>query len=427
MKLPAVTPMTPRPTPVGPRTSASEGPDGRGSPLSTWGVVAASVAVAFGAGAGSPLFVLYQRQWGFSDWELTAAFTVYAVTLLATLLVAGSASDHIGRRPVLVVAMLLLLVTSGLFLAADGIGWIIAARAVQGMATGAATSTFTAAIIELASPRRLPLMTVLTSAAPVGGLALGALFAGLAVEFTDHPTEVVFLGLTLVLLYGIVSVLTVPETADRRPGALASLRPQINVVRSARGWFWSLAPLVAAGWMFSGLFLGLAPSFDSQVFGIHSGAVNGVIVALQPMAAAVAGIAFGRMPATVATRAGAMLLLAGAVLAGAGVAASSLPLVIAGALTGGSGQGAAFGSSLRILGPTASNAHRGGLFAAVYLIAYTAYGVPVLLAGVATDFVPLPTTVVAYSTAVALLAATAALSLVRRARRAGSPHLVQGG
>ncbi|MCZ9343308.1 MFS transporter, partial [Streptomyces sp. TRM76130] len=58
----------------------------------------ASVAVAFGAGAGSPLFVLYQREWGFPDWQLTTAFTVYAVTLLATLLVAGSVSDHIGRR-----------------------------------------------------------------------------------------------------------------------------------------------------------------------------------------------------------------------------------------------------------------------------------------------------------------------------------------
>ncbi|GHF23711.1 MFS transporter [Streptomyces fumanus] len=420
----AVTSATPQPAPSGP---APERQEGRGRPLSTLGVVIASIAVAFGAGAGSPLFVLYQHQWGFPDWELTLAFTVYAVTLLATLLVAGSVSDHIGRRPVLIGAMLLLLVTSALFLAADDIGWIIAARAVQGMATGAATSTFTAVIIELASPRRRALMTVLTSAAPVGGLALGALFAGLAVEFTDHPTQVVFLGLSVVLVHGIASVLAAPETAARRPGAMASLRPRLSIVRPARGWFWALAPLVAAGWMFSGLFLGLAPSFDSQVFGIHSGAVNGAIVALQPLSAAVAGIAFGRATAAAATRAGALLLLTGAVLAVVGVAVSSLPLVVAGALTGGSGQGAAFGSSLRILGPTADNAHRGGLFAAVYLIAYTAYGAPVLLAGLATDFVPLPTTVVAYGAVVALLAATAVLSLARRARRPGRPYLVQGG
>ncbi|MCO6000167.1 MFS transporter [Actinoallomurus rhizosphaericola] len=401
-------------------------PSGPRRPLATFGVVIASIAVAFGAGAGSPLFVLYQHEWGFPAWQLTTAFTVYAVTLLATLLVAGSVSDHIGRRPVLVGAMFLLLVTGALFLAADGIGWIIAARAVQGMATGAATSTFTAAIIELAGPRHRRVMTVLTSAAPVGGLALGALFAGLAVQTSDHPTAVVFIGLAVVLVYGIASVLAAPETADRHPGVLASLRPRLSVVRTARGWFWSLAPLIGAGWMFSGLFLGLAPSFDNSVFGIHNAAVNGAIVAIQPMAAALAGVAFGRLPAERATRVGALLVFVGAVLAVAGIAAGDLPLVVLGALLGGSGQGAAFGSSLRILGPLADNASRGGLFAAVYLVAYTAYGAPVLLAGIASDFVPLTTTVVVYGMVVALLAATAALSLTLRARRGERPLLIQG-
>ena len=39
------------------------------------GVVVASIAVAFGAGAGSPLLIVYQAEWGFPDWQLTAAFT----------------------------------------------------------------------------------------------------------------------------------------------------------------------------------------------------------------------------------------------------------------------------------------------------------------------------------------------------------------
>ncbi|MFC9289091.1 MFS transporter [Streptomyces sp. NPDC057052] len=409
-----------------PRRPGPDRPAGPKRSVSTFGVVTASIAVAFGAGAGSPLFVLYQHEWGFPAWQLTTAFTVYTVTLLATLLVAGSVSDHIGRRPVLVSSLLLLLVTSALFLAADGIGWIIAARAVQGIATGAATSTFTAAIIELATPRHRPVMTVLTSAAPVGGLALGALFTGLAVQLGDHPTAVVFIGLAVVLVHGIASVLAAPETAGRHPGVLASLRPRLSVVPAARGWFWSLVPLIAAGWMFSGLFLGLAPSFNASVFGIHNAAVNGTVVAVQPMAAALTGIASGRLPAGRATRVGALLLFLGAVLAVVGVATGNLPLVVTGALLGGSGQGAAFGSSLRILGPLADNASRGGLFAAVYLVAYTAYGAPVLLAGIASDFVPLPATVVVYGSVVALLAATAALSLILRARRNNRPRPARG-
>src|SRR6187399_1277138 len=57
--------------------------------------------------APSPLFVVFQQQWGFSPALLTVAFAIYAIALLATLLVAGSLSDHIGRRPVVFTALLL--------------------------------------------------------------------------------------------------------------------------------------------------------------------------------------------------------------------------------------------------------------------------------------------------------------------------------
>src|ERR1700712_3645254 len=114
------------------------------------GTALAFVAVALAVGAPSPLFVLYQQQWGFQPWLLTVAFAIYAVTLLITLLIAGSLSDHIGRRPVLIGALALQIVAMLVFLFAPDIGWIIGARSVQGVATGAAMSTFTAALLELA-------------------------------------------------------------------------------------------------------------------------------------------------------------------------------------------------------------------------------------------------------------------------------------
>ncbi|ROR35908.1 tellurite resistance protein TehA-like permease [Curtobacterium sp. JUb34] len=381
------------------------------------GVVIASVAVAFGAGAGSPLFVVYQSAWGFPDWQLTTAFTAYAVTLLGTLLVAGRLSDHVGRRPVLVGALVLLLVAGALFLVADSVWWVIAARAVQGIATGAATSTFTAAIIELSSERHRRTMTVLTSAAPVGGLALGAFGGGLAAQFAPDPTAAVFLTLGVVLLVGVAAVLAADETADRHSGALASLRPVLAVPAAARTWFGVLAPLTVAGWMFSGLFLGLGPRLDDGVFGIDGGTASAVVIALQPAAAAIAGMLFSRSAARVATAVGAGLLLLGAIGAGTAILAADLPLLVAAAIVGGAGQGAAFGSSLRILGPLADNATRGGLFAAVYLVAYAAYGIPVLVAGFFTDVVGLAEVGAVYAGLVAIAAVAAASGLTARSRR----------
>ena len=44
-------------------------------------------------------------EWGFPVWLLTIAFAIYAIALLAALLIAGSLSDYIGRRPVLIGAL----------------------------------------------------------------------------------------------------------------------------------------------------------------------------------------------------------------------------------------------------------------------------------------------------------------------------------
>ena len=55
--------------------------------------------------APTPLYATYQAQWGFSDVTITVIFGVYAVAVLLSLLVFGSLSDHVGRRPVLLAAL----------------------------------------------------------------------------------------------------------------------------------------------------------------------------------------------------------------------------------------------------------------------------------------------------------------------------------
>jgi MFS family permease len=66
---------------------------------------------------------------------LTLAFGVYAIGLLVALLIFGSLSDHIGRRPLLIGALDFELVSMVVFLEAQSIGWVVAARVLQGLAT----------------------------------------------------------------------------------------------------------------------------------------------------------------------------------------------------------------------------------------------------------------------------------------------------
>ncbi|GIT78367.1 MFS transporter [Leifsonia sp. LS1] len=381
------------------------------------GTALAFVAVALAVGAPSPLFVLYEQEWGFAPWLLTVAFAIYAVTLLITLLVAGSLSDHIGRRPVLIGALALQIVAMLMFLFATDIGWIIAARAVQGVATGAAMSTFTAALVELAPEKHKKLGATIGSTAPVGGIALGAFFTGLAVQFTNAPTTLVFVALAVLFAAGVVVVAASPETVERRPGALRSLVPRLVIPRAARGEFVGAIPLFLATWMLAGLFIGLSPSILHGVFHLDSGLLNGAIVAVPPAVGAAAGLLLTRAPARFSTQWGMVAIVVGVVLAGIGIAAAVLPLLFAGATVAGAGFGAGFSAMLRILAPLAPNDKRAELFAGIFLISYLAYGVPALVAGELIASVGLLPTVLGYAVAIGAAAVVALIVQTLRARR----------
>ncbi|NUU06528.1 MFS transporter [Leifsonia sp. C5G2] len=381
------------------------------------GTALAFVAVALAVGAPSPLFVLYEQEWGFQPWLLTVAFAIYAVTLLITLLVAGSLSDHIGRRPVLIGALALQVVAMLVFLFAPDIGWIVGARAVQGVATGAAMSTFTAALVELAPERQKKLGATIGSTAPVGGIAIGAFLTGLAVQFVPQPTTLVFVTLAVLFAAGILVVVGSPETVTRRPGAVRSLIPRVLIPREARSEFAGAIPLFLATWMLAGLFIGLSPSILHGVFHLDSGLLNGAIVAVPPAVGAVAGLLLTRAPARRTVVWAMAAIVAGVAIAAVGMATAALPLLFAGATVAGGGFGAGFSAMLRMLAPLAPNDQRAELFAGIFLVSYLAYGVPALVAGELIGWIGLLPTALGYSAAIAAAAIVALVVQALRSRR----------
>ncbi|GAA2629194.1 MFS transporter [Dactylosporangium fulvum] len=386
------------------------------------GVAFAGAGFAFAslylaAGAPTPLLVLFEREWGFPPWVLTIAFAAYAIGLLASLVVVGSLSDHVGRRPVLVGALVVEVVAMVMFVFAPDIGWVIAARVVQGIATGAASSAFTAALVELAPPRHKRLGAIVGAVAPAGGLGLGALLTGVAVQFTQHANLIVFTTLAVIMAFGTVTAALSAETVTRQAGALDSLKPRVSVPPAARREFFAAAPVHLASWMFAGLFMGLSPTIIRDVFGIDSGLLNGATAFLPATAAAAAGFVLGRFAARRVVLLGAVAVLVGAVIVLTGVAAGLLPLLWIGGFFGGAGFGATFSGALRAVGPLAEAHQRAGLFAAVFLAAYLSFGVPVIVAGQLVAPLGLLTTVLWYGAAIVLAAVAGVATQWRLTRR----------
>ena len=386
------------------------------------GVALAGSAVAFtslylAAGSLTPLLVLYRQQWQFAPSMLTLAFAVYAAGFLVAALTLGSLSDHLGRRPVLIGALVVQLASNIVFLIAPDVGWVIAGRIIQGIASGAATAAFTAALVELAPDRLKRLGSILGSVCLTGGLAAGSLLAGLAAQLSPSANTTVFGILIALTVVGGATVLLSPETMPRNPGAARSLIPRVTVPTAARAEFAAAAPVAAAVWMLAGLSGGLAPSLIRSVFALDSGFLNGLTGFIAPAVSTVVGLAFAKVDPRRAMTIGIWASIAGAVGIIAGVLLGSLPLMIAGQAVAGVGFGAAFTATLRLVLPLAEPQKRAGVVAAVYVVSYGAFGLPIVVEGQLVGVVGEIPAVVGYTVVAVILTVVSLIAQARLQRR----------
>jgi MFS family permease len=376
------------------------------------------VLFAAAASAPSPLYVVYQKELGFSATTLTIIFAVYVFGLIGSLLTMGALSDHVGRRPVLAGALVLEAVAFVLFLMATDVTALVAARAVQGIATGAAFSTLGATLIDLNPPHSPGRAGLVNGVAPITGLALGALGCGALIQFAPAPTHLVFVLLLVGTGLGVVAVALMPETSARRPGAFASLIPLLGIPARLRAEVFALVPIIVASWALGGLYLSLGPSVAASIFGLRNHLVGGLVITLLCGAGAVTAFTLRKSPTTRVLVISAVLLSTGNALTLVGVEAGVVALAVAGTLVAGVGFGAsalaAFGTLARLAAP----GERSELLAVALVIAYLAFSLPAIAAGFATTSFGLHATTVIYGLGVVALGLVAlAVQRTRSARQ----------
>jgi predicted MFS family arabinose efflux permease len=376
-------------------------------PVAFWLVAATAAALLAASSAPSPLYPVLQAEFGFSATTLTVIFAVYVLALLASLLTVGRLSDSVGRRPVLAVALLVEAAAMVLFLAADGVGWLLAARIVQGLATGAAVGVLGAYLLDLQPADGSRLGSLVNSAAPTAGLGIGALLTGVLAQYAPHPTRLVFAILTAVFVLLAAAVAVLPETVGREPGALAALRPQVAVPPRARRAFVAAAPTMVATWALGGLIFSVGGSLLGSVFGQGNHAVVGAVLGIFSASGAVAAVLTRDLTPEPMTRIGLVALLTGTVLFVAALASSSFAAFVPAAIIAGAGFGSAFLGALRAVTQLAEPHQRAALLSAVYIVSYLALSVPAVVAGLLISRIGLRDTALGYGTFVALVAAGA--------------------
>ncbi|WP_240813242.1 MFS transporter [Streptomyces sp. DASNCL29] len=366
--------------------------------------------------APSPLYVIYQRQWQFTAWVLTLVFALYVVGLLGSLLVVGALSDHLGRRPVLAAAIGLEMVALTLFLTAGNVVVLAAARVLQGIATGAATTTLSATLVDLEPPHARGRAGTVTSVSPLTGLTLGALGSGVLVEFAPAPTRLVYALLFGGMVLAAVAVALLPETSPRRPGAVASLRPRVAMPAHLRADILPVVPAMIAGWALAGMYLSLGPSVAAKLLGLHSHLAGGVVVTLLTGTGALAVFLLRSRSASSLLTPSSALLGLGTLVSLAGIAEDLTWLAAVGTVVAGLALGASvlatFGTFARVAEPH----ERSAVFALANVIAYLGNSVPAVLGGIAVTTLGLRTAAESYALAIAMIAFSVLVLRLNRVR-----------
>jgi MFS family permease len=371
-----------------------------------------------GANLATPLYPLLQAKLGISALDVTVAFSVYVLALVATLMLAGHWSDHIGRRAALMLGVLAGLAGGAVFGSADSLLMLSVGRALQGIGVALATGASSAALRELL-PSRPEWASRFTLLASAGGVAAGPVIGGV-LSLLPGPTSTPYVLHSCVLVALLVPLFllkarpAIKAAAGPQPlRVLAPRRPSVS--SEARGAFWLASSVGFLSFAVFGFCLSLAPGYFAQIVHADSRPLIGLLAGLTLGASAVSQLVAVRGRFVVPVGLG---MLAVSVLLIAVAAASRSPwLLVLASVTAGLGQGVSFRTVFNDVAGKVEPSRHAQIISTVYVITYLGSAVPVIGLGLAAGAVGLQTAVAGFVVLCAVLAAILAAITVRAALR----------
>ncbi|MEU9382104.1 MFS transporter [Streptomyces sp. NPDC048279] len=364
--------------------------------------VAFTVLMAFGT-APTPLWPLYEARDHFGATTVTVAYASMVVGAAAAFLGLGHLSDRLGRRRIIVPALLVGIVASGVLIAWRDLPGLIAGRILNGVGLGLMASTATTYLHDLhheARPERTGsvLPGIVATAANLGGLASGPLVAGAAAEWLPMPlitTQAIF---TLAMAMCLVLVLSTPETVDLDLELPAAEPPSRFVLRpGGRRTFGAAGALGAFAFAILGLISSLGASVLHGTLHTDSHLVVGLAAFLMFGFAAAAQLVLGRLPLPRVLTVGAVVFPLGLVLCALALHHPALWLYLVAVSLSGAGSGLLFKGGVERAASVAEPASRAGVLAVFFVVAYLGMGLPSVLFSIALRHFAVQTAMIGFA------------------------------
>jgi hypothetical protein len=338
----------------------------------------------------SPLYGLYRVRDHLSALMITVIYGIFAASTILTLLFVQRIAARIGRRGVMISAVVTMMVAAGVLAAWKALPGLLIGRLLTGASGGLASGAAITYLLELrlrADPNA-PISRARTigTSINVGALGIGPLLAGLLAQWGKLQLTLPYLVILGLGAIALACLWVAPETGAPTPHP--SPHPEIHTIgpRSARLPIPAAAGTLAA-FAANGLFAGLSGLFLATTLHRPSHALAGATLFLVFTSGVVSQLVTAKLPASRVLLIGTLSMLVGLVLLVVSVRLTipNLALFLVGGALIGAGSGAVFKGTTGIVLETSAPENRLHMTADLLIALFVGLSVPVVGAGIALN------------------------------------------
>lgn len=320
-----------------------------------------------------PLYKLYAQAGGYGNGFIAVAFAAYVVGLLPVLIMFGGISDRIGRKPVMLLSLLMAFLANVLIILDPSMQMLLKVRMLQGIAVALSLGAATAYLAEILdnSTRAANIIGLVITL----GLGCGSIVTSATLLYEHSKIPYSYYGVTAAITLCIVMMLFMPNRQGMPSKGLIRLPfVSINTITYCFSIFlaWSLTGVIIA-------------TLPGELERLNYANWSGLLVFFSICTGAIFQPLSRRLHAVMSLVVGYIMLVLGYSLLLAGVWFSSLSLIlVAAACSGASSFGFIYLGGLAAV-VQSSGHEKARAVSGYFLFAYLGLGLPCIFTGYMAD------------------------------------------
>lgn len=345
-----------------------------------WTAAAALMSNFVASAAPIPLMNYFQQKLSMTSAEIAQGIFAYFIGCIVVLVFLSRLSNYTGRKTAAALSIALGVASNLLYINPPALSSFLAARFLQGLACGIASSAIMSWVIDTAPPKKAWLGTALTAMGPNIGLSLGTAATGLSMYFSLLDPDELFLVMALLSSAALVMVLFAGETI---PKGMSTAREafSIKIALPSRLHliFVATAAAYIGGWGLGSFYQGFSGMLTEYALGSSSTALAAVTYLCCIVPNPICGIWAGRFsPAPALRIAYSIFFVSALTMFWSALHGWGIPFLLSTSVIG-AVTGASCSLALKLIMAGSSIEERAGIVSAVYLAAYVGSGVPNLI------------------------------------------------